>query len=397
VLHLPGDVMRIRRARRATRRDRDSGATERFAVAEQLLIDVLPELAGDRILCTTLGHAGLAFAAATRNTTSQVVCQFFDLHFANEARRSLTRLPPNLELRCAADLPGCGPLVPQAAGDSPRSAPANDRPPEVVPGDFDVVALPIHTAGSAEFVRELLQQGHQALRIGGRIAAAVKNPRDTWLHDELRRRFSRVTRRPTSAGMLYFATKTEPLKKLKVFACEFAFRDREHLIRLVSRPGVFSHRKLDGGARALIKSMTVAPAARVLDIGCGAGAVGIAAALRATDVEVVAIDSHTRAVACAARGAALNGITRLRTILTDDGDTGEPGSFDIALGNPPYFGDHGISELFLQSARRALRPGGTVQVVTKSPAWYEARLPSLFDNVETTAVGHFTVVSGRNR
>ena len=51
-------------------------------------------------------------------------------------------------------------------------------------------------------------------------------------------------------GAVYVATKTEPLKKIKNFECEFAFRDRGRLIRAVSRPGVFSHRSIDAGCEA---------------------------------------------------------------------------------------------------------------------------------------------------
>jgi 16S rRNA (guanine1207-N2)-methyltransferase len=340
----------------------------RTSVAEELLIDVLPELAGDRVACTTLGQAQFALACATRLTATQVVCQFFDLHFATEAHGRWINPPSNLELRCEPDLP--------------------------LADSFDVVALPLRTEGEAEFARDLIQQGHQALRIGGRMAVAAKNPRDTWLNDELRKLFAKVTRRPTSEGVVYLATKTEPLRKLKNFDCEFAFRDGQRLIRLVSRPGVFSHRELDGGARTLIKAMDIRAGMRVLDIGCGSGAVGIAAALRTENVNVVCIDSHTRAIECTARGAALNGVAGLTTMLSADGNVADPASFDLALGNPPYFGDHAIAELFLQSAHRALKPSGHILIVTKSPAWYVTRMPELFLDVQVHASKEFAVVEG---
>jgi 16S rRNA (guanine1207-N2)-methyltransferase len=357
-------------------------------VAEQLLIDVLPELDGDRALCMTQGQAHFALACAARSAATQVVCQFFDLHFATEAGNRLTEAPPNLELRCAADLPGIDSLI---AGGSLRSTSATRT---ATLKEFDIVALPLSATGEAEFVRELLQESHQALRIGGRMFVAVKNPRDTWINGELKKLFAKVTRRPTQEGVLYLATKTETLRKRKSFTCEFAFRDGQRLIQIVSRPGVFSHRELDGGARALINAMQIRDGMRVLDIGCGSGAVGLAAALRASDVHVVCIDSHTRAVQCTARGAEMNGITSLKAILTADGDCGEPGSFDLALGNPPYFSDYRIAELFLQSARRALKPGGTVLMVTKTPAWFESRMPELFRDVRIQPAKSYLVVEG---
>ncbi|MBI5758498.1 MAG: methyltransferase [Planctomycetales bacterium] len=413
--------------KRLARRDGAPVAPPRTSVAEQLLIDVLPELEGNRVLCMTQGQAHFALACAARSDTTLVVCQFFDLHFATEAAKTLGDQAPcwlqreidvpsprwgdcrgegrserstapnpqplspkgrgelvgyvrslatgphaNLELRCAADFPAASEV------ESP----------------FDIVALPLSPTGEAEFVRELLQESHQALRIGGRMAVAVKNPRDTWINGELKKLFAKVTRRPTPEGVLYLATKTEPLRKRKNFTCAFAFRDGERLIQIVSRPGVFSHRELDGGARALINAMHIRDGMHVLDIGCGSGAVGLAAALRAPDVHIVCLDSHTRAVQCTARGAELNGITRLKAILTADGDCGEPGSFDLALGNPPYFSDYRIAELFLQSAHRALKPGGTILIVTKTPAWYESRMPDLFHHVRMHPAKSFVVVEG---
>ena len=86
--------------------------------------------------------------------------------------------------------------------------------------------------------------------------------------------------------MLYIGTKTKHLKKVKDFSCEFAFRDAGRLIRAYSRPGVFSHRRVDVGARHLMNEMQIEPGARVLDIGCGSGTVALAAAFRADGVQV---------------------------------------------------------------------------------------------------------------
>src|SRR5207302_6985060 len=137
---------------------------------------------------------------------------------------------------------------------------------------------------------------------GGRLLAATSSCDDQWLHGEMRKLFDKVTRRPLEEGVLYLAAKTAPLKKRKNFECEFAFRDQGRLIKAVSRPGVFSHRSLDAGARALVNTMTVRPGDHVLDLGCGSGVVALAAAARAENVAVVAVDSHARAIECTARG-----------------------------------------------------------------------------------------------
>jgi 16S rRNA (guanine1207-N2)-methyltransferase len=242
-----------------------------------------------------------------------------------------------------------------------------------------------------------MQEGHQALRIGGRMLAATDNPRDTWLGSEMRKLFDRVTRRPKDQGTLYLATKTRPLAKLKNFTCEFVFRDRQRLIRAVSRPGVFAHRRVDPGARALMEVMEIEPGARVLDMGCGSGTVALAAATRALGVSVRGIDSNPRAVECLLRGAALNELPNVTGQLDAEGAVPEPGRFDLVLANPPYYSNFRIAEIFLAAGRRALRPGGKLLLVTKMPDWYLRTLPERFDRVQASKARDYVVVEAVQR
>lgn len=248
---------------------------------------------------------------------------------------------------------------------------------DLPPGPVDLVAWCVSKQGDAELTRELLQAAHERLRIGGQLVAATDNPRDQWLHDELRKLFDKVTREPQGSGVLYRGTKREELKKLKDFSCEFAFRDGERLIHLRTRPGVFSHRALDGGARALLEVMEITPGQRVLDLGCGCGALGVAAGLRAQGVTVIATDANPRAVASAQWAAEHNGVTAFEAHLDADGSTIPPTSVDLVLANPPYYSNFRLAELFCSIAARALRPGGRLLVVTKQPEWYLEHLPAL--------------------
>jgi 16S rRNA (guanine1207-N2)-methyltransferase len=184
---------------------------------------------------------------------------------------------------------------------------------------------------------------------------------------------------------------------VKNFACEFAFRDCGRLIRAFSRPGVFSHRHLDPGARQLMEEMEISGGDRVLDIGCGAGVVALAAACRADDVSVHAVDSSARAIECTLRGAELNELTNVTTELNADGQFANGGgAFDVALANPPYYAGLRIAEHFLTVARFALRPGGRVTVVTKQPAWFARHMPSWFDDVTLTERKCYHIFRGRS-
>lgn len=335
---------------------------------EQLLIDLLPELEGANFLCVSPGRGQFAAAAAERFPQAAVTLHYLDLFAQHQAELALRETAPRVNVVCSADFPD---------------------------GEFDVCAIPITKKGDAELTRDLLQMGAQRLQQGGRFIAATRQPDDQWLHAELRRLFPKVTRRPLAQGTVYLATKTNPIKKIKDFSCEFAFRDEGRLVRVVSRPGVFSHRKLDGGARSLLRSLVVQPGQRILDMGCGSGAVGLAAALRQPGVTLLAVDSHARALDCTLKGAALNKIHTLTTRLADDGNCGEKRTCQVCVGNPPYYSDHQIAELFLQAAQQALQPRGTVLMVTKSPEWFVHRMGELFVDVDTVAYESYHIVTAK--
>ena len=334
---------------------------------EALLIDAIPEMSADRVLCTSPGLGQFAEAAATAMPHAVVACTYLDQYRASLALNHWLDPLPNLRIGCAADLPE---------------------------EEADVVAFPFAAAGDAELTRDLIQTGHERLRIGGKMYASTDNSNDSWMREQLSKVFNKLDRRAFPTGALYVGTKTEPLKKIKNFACEFAFRDQGRLIRAFSRPGVFSHRHIDTGARRLIDEMQIAPGARVLDIGCGAGVVALAAAFRGDGVTVHAVDSHARAVQCTQQGTQLNQLTNVTTELKATGGYIGRGTYDLALANPPYYASFRIAEHFLTAGLDALRPGGRIVVVTKRPDWYQERMPELYDRVTVKEVKSYHLVQG---
>ena len=334
---------------------------------ESLLIDAIAEMRADRLLCTSAGLAQFAATAARALPDAIVSCTYLDLYRANLASNHWHDPLANLRIECATDFPN---------------------------EEADVVALPFSARGEAELTRDFIQTGHQRLCIAGKMYATTDNPNDTWLRDQLARVFRNLDRRPTAAGVLYVGTKTEPLKKEKNLACEFAFRDRGRLIRAYSRPGVFSHRHIDTGARRLIDEMQIEAGMRVLDIGCGAGTVSLAAAFRGADVTVHAVDSNVRAIQCTKRGMELNGLTNFTTELNATGNFIGTGNYDLALTNPPYYASFRIAQHFLIAGRQALRPGGKILAVTKHADWYQQNMPQWFDAVTISERKEYYLIKG---
>jgi 16S rRNA G1207 methylase RsmC len=349
------------------RRDADEGRQIRPYAQEELLIGEIPQMSAERIICTSAGLAQFGYEAASALPQATIFCTYLDLYRANLALNQWPDLPSNLRIDCTADLPE---------------------------EEADVVALPFSASGEAELTRELIQTGHERLRLGGKLFASTDNRKDTWLRDQMASLFRKLDRHPSPKGVLYVGTKTEPLKKTRNFACEFAFRDRGRLIRAYSRPGVFSHRRTDVGARHLMNEMDVAPEQRVLDIGCGAGTVALAAAQRAAGVLVHAVDSSPRAVQCTQHGAQLNDLNNLTTELNAAGGYTGAGNYDLALANPPYYASFRIAEHFLVTGRDALRPGGKVLVVTKRPEWYLQNMSKWYDHLRVNERKGYFVLHG---
>ena len=159
-----------------------------------------------------------------------------------------------------------------------------------------------------------------------------------------------------------------------------------------SFPGCFCHRRLDEGGLALAevvsRDLLACPRIadlsrpRFLDMGCGCGLVGFLVASRVKGIDLVMVDSHSRAVEAAGVNSAEMGIPA-EIILADDGIPARmEGSFDVFAGNPPYYSDYRIAEVFLETAKRALKPGGVCYTVCKNAAGLEPVQKKYFSDTE---------------
>ena len=323
--------------------------------AESLLMDLVAgmRLAGP-VLLRSQGRANLARQIATANRAASVDCWFTDLFRTQLAEQSILADRSSLHLYCQPD------------------------PPQRT---YQTAFLPIGTAGESDFVREILQLFFCRLKIGGQLCVAVDNPRDRWLCAQMRRFARRIRVQASPKGVIYRCTKQAELRKLKNYAAEFTFRHGERLIRVYSRPDVFSHRRIDSGARQLLNVAEIRPGDRVLDIGCGSGVLSLAAAAVDPSVHVCALDSNARAIECTQRSADLNSVQNIDARLTSIGELSADEEFDVVLANPPYYADYRIAERFVEIASRAAASGASVFFVGKRPEWYADRLPQSFVDV----------------
>ena len=146
---------------------------------------------------------------------------------------------------------------------------------------------------------------------------------------------------------------------------EHRFLFRGELLSFVVDRGVFGAHGLDPGTGLLIEHLGVGRTDRVLDLGCGWGAVGVAAARSARDGHVVLTEVNRRAARLARlnleRNRASNAEVRLGPLFGPVADE----RFDVIATNPPYRAGRPLILEMLDGAPDHLRPGGRLLLVGK--------------------------------
>ncbi|MEV7354665.1 MULTISPECIES: methyltransferase [unclassified Kitasatospora] len=163
---------------------------------------------------------------------------------------------------------------------------------------------------------------------------------------------------------------------------------------VVNHAGTFCAERLDIGTRFFLGHLpTPAPGARVVDLGCGNGVVGTAAALAGPGAELVFVDESHQAVASAEETFRANlGPDARAEFLTADAlapEVAPPGSVDLVLNNPPFHSHQATTDAtawrMFTGSRRALRPGGELWVVGNRHLGYHVKLRRLFGNCQLVA------------
>jgi len=158
-----------------------------------------------------------------------------------------------------------------------------------------------------------------------------------------------------------------------------------------TRPGVFSWDHLDEASALLAEVMTVPTQGRVLDLGCGAGVLGAAVAMRAPALDVTLVDADSEAVRCASRTMAGTGHTLWRALASDVTSAVADQRYDLVVSNPPFHTgkatDLELPRRFIAESHAVLRSGGRLQLVANRTLPYEAELERVFGNRRTVHDG----------
>lgn len=179
----------------------------------------------------------------------------------------------------------------------------------------------------------------------------------------------------------YFSEKQEAPFRLKKIAAVLQRRQFEFF----TAPGVFSKSKVDKGTELLTNSMQLKENARILDMGCGIGIIGIVAA-KVFSADPLLIDINERALSLAKRNVKLNAVKA--EVRKSNLYGSVPEKFDAILVNPPQKAGKKVCHAIIEQAPLRLNPGGTLQLVArhnKGGRDMSNRMKEVFGNLQDIA------------
>ncbi len=156
--------------------------------------------------------------------------------------------------------------------------------------------------------------------------------------------------------------------------------------------GVFSREKLDIGTRLFLQHLPASEQPRtIIDLGCGNGVLGLIAAERNPNAELIFVDDSYRALASAEDNFHM-GYDKQRSahfIADNCLESFTDQSAELILNNPPFhqqqtIGDHIAKQMF-SDAKRVLKPQGELWVIGNRHLGYHVQLRKLFGNCTLVA------------
>lgn len=161
-------------------------------------------------------------------------------------------------------------------------------------------------------------------------------------------------------------------------------------LRLRTDAGVFSRSRLDRGTELLLEALDVGPCELILDLGCGYGILGIAAAMLSEGGHVILTDINERAVRLARENVRANRATNAEVRAGDLYVPVTGLAFDHIVCNPPLRAGRAVVDRIISEAPAHLHEGGRLWLVARTRQGADSlqdRMAETFGNAEIVQRG----------
>ena len=156
-------------------------------------------------------------------------------------------------------------------------------------------------------------------------------------------------------------------------------RLRGKSFEFLTASGVFSRKRGDLGTRLLIETIVLPETGVVLDMGCGYGAVGIAASASNLRLRVIMTDMNMRAVRLARQNVKINNVYNAEVRYGYLYEPVKDLTFNCVLSNPPVSAGMETVKDIVRGAQKAMASEATFQMVIRSKIGVKT-LPSVFNS-----------------
>jgi 16S rRNA (guanine1207-N2)-methyltransferase len=303
--------------------------------------------------------------------STEVICYQMDLYQADRLRAELAARTVAAKVDTAADLWD-------------------------LPSEFRSVYYPAARGGERALKIDMVEQAFHLLGPRGALVVSSPYEKDQFFPDLLKKIFGRVHATQAEDGIVFWCHREGDRPRRRHEVLFHARVGPEPSLRFLSRPGVFSYRRFDDGARALVETMAIEPGDRVLDLGCGCGTNGIFAARSSGPLGFTTfVDSNLRAAALTEHNARANGVSNFQIIASSNVEAQPATLFDVVLANPPYYAHGAIAELFAERAAALLKPGGRFYLVTRQADQVGPIIADHFGATEAVERRGYVILSAR--